>query len=224
MKTKSAISAAIFSALGGIVALSSWLFSQSPDKAEPGLVMTQHMFAGQAKTPNTITMSIKGAKFRTDNDTTTSSIIDTETGDMTTLMHDQKMAMTMNMKAIPAPPATPGAAPAKIPETKVTATGKMETIDGYECEIYTSENSGMVVKMWIAKKYPNYEKLKQALKPMEKMSAAGAPKAPEVPGMMLKSEYEQSGIKFVTKLVGITEKKLSDDLFKAPADYKAPAQ
>ena len=184
--------------------------------------MTQHLFAGQAKTPNTITMSIKGSKFRTDNDTTSTSIIDTESGDMTTLMHEQKMVTTMNMKALQALPNKES--PVKIPETKLTATGQQETIDGYECEIYTSENSGMVVKMWIAKKYPGFEKLKKALKPMEKMSGAGAPKTPEVPGMMLKSEYEQSGIKFVTKLVSITETKLSDDQFKAPSDYKALAQ
>jgi hypothetical protein len=78
--------------------------------------------------------------------------------------------------------------------------------------------------MWIAREYPGFEKLKKALKPMEKMSGLAAQTAPDVPGMMLKSEFEQSGMKFVTKLVSVTEKTLPDDHFKAPAAYKSPAQ
>lgn len=191
--------------------------------ARADLVLTQHMFAGEQKTPGKIVTSIKGGKIRTDNDTASSAIIDTDTGDMTTLVHEQKMAMTSNTKQLQAL-LPKDAQQMKIPETKLTATGKHETIDGNDCEIYTSENSGMVVKMWIARNYPGYEKLKEALKPMLKMAAPGAPKAPETPGMMIKSEFEQSGLKFVTKLVSVEEKTLSDDLFKAPADYKAPGQ
>lgn len=194
----------------------------SPIAARADLVMIQHLFGGEAKTPNIITLYVKGGKVRTDNDTTSSSIIDTDTGDMTTLVHEQKMAITMNTKTLQS--LAPKENSIKPVETKVTATGKHETIDGHDCEIYTSENSGTVVKMWIARGYPGYEKLKEALKPMEKMGGPDAPKTPELPGMMLKSEYEQSGIKFVTKLVSIEEKSLPDSLFVAPAGYKAPGQ
>ena len=193
------------------------------DMAHADIVLTQHMFAGEAKTPGKIIMSIKGSKFRTDNDTTSTSIIDANTGDMTTLLHEQKMVMVSNTKQLEAL-LPKDAKPIKIPETKVTATGKHEKVDGYDCEIYTSENSGMIVTMWIAKDYPGYDKLKEALKPMAKISAPGAPKLPEMPGMMIKSEFTQAGLKFTTKLVSIEEKPLSDDLFKAPADYKAPGQ
>lgn len=188
--------------------------------ARADLVLTQHLFVGAAKTPGKIVMYVKGGKVRTDNDTTSSAIIDTNTGDMTTLVHEQKMVMTMNTKQLDA--LKPADSKIAIPETKITATGQRETIDGHDCEIYTSENSGTVVRMWIARNYPGYDKLKEALKPMEKL--AGGAKAPELPGMMIQSESEQSGLKMVTKLVSIEEKPLSDDLFKAPADYKAPGQ
>ena len=182
------------------------------------LVITQHLFVGAARTPGKIVMYVKGGKVRTDNDTTSSAIVDTDTGDMTTLVHEQKMVMTMNTKQLDA--LKPAGSKVAVPETKVTATGQRETIDGHDCEIYTSENSGTLVKMWIARNYPGYDKLRTALKPMEKMS--GGAKAPELPGMMIQSEFEQSGVKMVTKLVSIEEKPLSDDLFKAPAGYKAP--
>lgn len=190
--------------------------------ARADLVLTQHLFVGAAKTPGKIVMYVKGGKVRTDNDTTSSAIIDTDTGDMTTLVHEQKMVITMNTKELEA--LTPKDSKIAIPETKVTATGKHETIDGHDCEIFTSENSGTVVKMWIARSFPGYDKLKEALKPMAKMAWASAPKTPELPGIMIQSEHEQSGIKMVTKHVSIEEKPLPDDLFKAPADYKAPGQ
>ena len=56
--------------------------------ARADLVLTQHLFVGAAKTPAKTVMYVKGGKIRTDNDTTSSSIIDTETGDMTTLVHE----------------------------------------------------------------------------------------------------------------------------------------
>lgn len=189
--------------------------------AHADIVLTQHTTAGAAKTPSVTQMSIKGDKVRSDNDTTTTVIMNTATGDMTTLMHEQKMVIKVNTKDIPKAIDVPGVDPKSL-LPKITATGQKETIDGYECEIYTSEAYGMVMKMWMCANYPGYDKLKAELKTMAKLAAPGAPNGPEVPGMMLKSEYEASGVKFTTKLVSLEEKPLSDDLFIIPADYKAP--
>lgn len=175
--------------------------------------------------PSRTTMYIKGDKVRTDSGDTTSIIIDTASGDMTTLMHEQKMIVTMNTKKLAElaknTPPTPGAKPAEN-GTKVTATGKMETIDGHACEMYLSENNGMVVKMWIAKNYPNGDKLREQLKVMERMANPGAPKAAEIPGIAIKTEYEQQGLKFTTKLISIDDKPVDDAKFAIPAGYKAP--
>lgn len=169
------------------------------------------------------TMWIKGDKVRTDNGSTSSVIIDTSTGDMTTLMHEQKMAVKMNTKQLQALAAqAPGGNQTELPETKVTATGQKETIDGKECEIYLSENQGMVVKMWITKDYPGVEKLREQLKVMAKLAAPNAPKQPDVPGIALKTEFEQQGMKFTTKLISLTDGPVSEDKFVVPADYKVP--
>lgn len=170
------------------------------------------------------TMSIKGNKVRTDNGTDSTVIMNTDTGEMTTLMHEQKMAVTVNMKQLQAA-STPASPQGEAPEMpKITKTGQKETVDGYECDIYLSELKGMVVKMWMARDYPGLDKLKAELKTMEKMAASPAPKSDEVPGMMIKSEFEQSGLKFTTKLISLESKPLSDDLFVVPAGYQPVGQ
>jgi hypothetical protein len=187
--------------------------------AQADLVLVQETTVGEIKTRTT--MSIKGDQLRTDSGTETSVIMNTATGDMTTLVHEQKMVMTMNTKNLPTA-LPPGAKPIEITPPKVTATGKKEKIDGYECEIYTIESMGTVVKMWMTKDYPNLDKLKKQLEALTKMGNPGAPKAQEIPGMMIKSENEQGGLKFTTHLVSLEEKAVNDSIFKAPADYKAP--
>lgn len=171
------------------------------------------------------TLRIKGDKVRTDNGTSTSTIIDTASGDMTTLMHEQKMVVTVNAKQLqalagqaPGQPEGPGG----LPVTKVTATGEKETVDGYECEIYLSENQGMVVKMWVTKDCPNQEKLREQLKVMAKLAGPNAPKQPDVPGVAVKTEFVQQGHPFTTKLISVRDGPVSDAVFTIPADDKAP--
>ncbi|MBL9115191.1 MAG: DUF4412 domain-containing protein [Verrucomicrobiaceae bacterium] len=210
MKTKLAI------IIGTLQALT--LFSRAD------IVLTQDTFVGAATTPMKTVMYIKGDKVRTDNDTSASMIMDTTTGMMTTLMHEQKMVMTVDSKALKAsmPKDIPGTGESMMP--KITKLDQKETIDGHNCDIYTSELKGMVVKMWVDPKYPGYDKLKNELKTMEKMSDKAGPESSKIDGMMIKSEFEQSGLKFVTKLVSLEEKKLGDDIFAVPAGYKPAGQ
>ncbi len=185
------------------------------------IVLTQHTFAGAVKTPAVTKMTIKGDMVRSDNDTTSTTIMNTATGDMITLVHEQKLIIKVNTKEIPKAPDVPGVDPKSL-LPKITATGQKEVIDGYECEIYTSEAYGSVMKMWMCLNYPGLDKLKAELKTMAKLSNSSAPGGPEIPGMMLKSEYEASGVKFVTKLISLEDKPVSDDVFALPKDYKAP--
>lgn len=168
------------------------------------------------------TMWVKGDKMRTDNDTTSTVILDAATGDMTTLVHEQKMIIVNNTKQLAELAAqAAGAKPVELSETKLTATGQIEKVDGYDCEIVLSENQGMVVKMWIAKDYPNGDLLREELKGLSKLAAPGAAKTPEVPGIALKTEYEQQGLKFTTQLVSIHSGPVSASQFEIPSGYKA---
>ncbi len=170
------------------------------------------------------TMWIKGDKVRTDNDTTSSVIMDTATGEMTTLVHEQKMIIRTNTKELAALAAQAGAAAAnqELPATQITATGERETVEGYDCEIYLSENQGMTVKMWVTKDYPNQAKLREEMKVLAKLAAPNAPKQPDVPGIAVKTEFEQQGLKFTTKLISLSCDSVDEARFAIPEGYKAP--
>jgi hypothetical protein len=187
------------------------------------ITMVQHTFIGAAQTPMKTTMYAKDGKMRTDSDTTTTLIIDSKTGDMTTLVHEQKMIIKQNTKELEAlaqqMPKT-----VKPEETQVTATGQKEKIDGYDCELFLSENSGTVVKMWVTRNYPGQEKLRTELKVLTELSARGAPKQPDVPGIAVKTEFEQQGLKFTTRLVSLDLAPVDDALFVIPEGYKAPGE
>ena len=187
--------------------------------ARADLVMIQDTAAGEVKSRTTL--SVSGDLVRSDNGTETSVILDTKAGRMTTLMHEQKMLMTMDLKQLQAAAAATPAAPGTDAKnaTKLTATGKFENVQGHRCEIYTSENAGTVVTLWVAKDYPGYAKLKSQLNTFEKLNPGG-PKQPELPGMTLKTEFTTNGIKFVTSLVSLKEQKVDPAVFKVPADYK----
>ncbi len=190
--------------------------------ARGDLVMIQETVVGEVKSRTT--MSVSGNMMRTDNGTESSVIIDTKTGSMTTLIHEMKMVMKTDMEQLKAAAAgTPTPEAAKIEPGKLTATGKKEKINGYNCEQYLLENMGTTVSMWIAKDYPGYDKLKNELAPLAKMGSSNV-KQPELPGLALKTETESQGIKFVTSLVSLKEQKVDPSLFTVPAGYKAPGQ
>lgn len=186
------------------------------------ITLVQHTFIGAAKTPSVTTMYAKDGKLRTDNDTTTTMIIDSNTGDMTTLVHEQKMVIKQNTKELEKLAQLAPKTTEPTPTTKVTATGQKEKIDGYDCELYTSENMGMVVKMWVTLDYPNHAKLREEMKVIAKLASAGAQKQPEVPGIAVKTEFEQQGLKFVTKLISMSTDTVDASKFVVPEGYKAP--
>lgn len=107
------------------------------------------------------TMWIKGDKMRTHKNTTSSVIIDVATGDMTTLVHEQKMFFVNNTKQLEALAArASGAQDAELTQTQLTATGQIEKVDGYDREIILSENQGMLARIWVAKDYANVNLLR----------------------------------------------------------------
>ena len=58
---------------------------------------------------------------------------------------------------------------------------------------------------------------------MEKLGTPGQ-KQPPMPGLALKTEYEQQGLKFTTMLVSLKEQPVDETIFKVPAGYKAPGE
>lgn len=187
--------------------------------ARADLVMVQETAIAGEKSKTV--MSIKGKMVRTDVGDKSSIIIDTDTGNMITLMHEQKMSMKMDGAMLKA--AQAAATPAgEIPQP--VATGQKEKIGDYECEIYTLSNQGTETKMWIAKDYPGYDKLKMELAAMKKMGGASAANQPDLPGMAIKTETKAGGITYVTMLVSLKSEPVDDKIFTPPADYKMMGQ
>ncbi len=182
-------------------------------RADITLVQETDMMGLKSKT----TMSIKGSKVRTDSGTETSVIIDTDSGAMTTLMHEQKMVMTVKSQDLPTAPETPAAAKTDMP--KLVNTGKKEKVQGYDCEIVIWEVAGTKSTMWVAKAFPGYDKLKKELATMTKLSPKNAA-PPKLDGMVLKTETLAGGHKFVTTFVSLKDDAVKDSLFDVPSGYK----
>ncbi len=114
-----------------------------------------------------MTMKIKGDQARMDTPSPAgqaTTIMNTKTGDMTTLIHSQKMAVKMNMNAMKQ---QAGLDPSKLEKPKATGvTEKVvanETAEIYEFEVQPNGISG---KAWVATKgfSANYEAFRDAVR------------------------------------------------------------
>jgi hypothetical protein len=185
------------------------------------VIMEQKVEApGQPAT--TMTTRIKGDKMRSDVGTQMSSIVDMKTGDMISLMHDQKMMMKMSgaqMKA--SMEAMKKLNPQAAETPKITATGKTEKVGEYNCTIYTYSYAGGTTTMWATKDLPNYAAVKAELEGMNKMASQMIDMKP-VDGVVIKTQSEAAGTKTTTTVTSIKQAAVEDSIFTPPAGYKDP--
>lgn len=194
--------------------------------AHADLTITQKVESDNASTPGgnmALTMKFKGEKVRMDVGDKASTIMDVKSGDMQTLMHEQKVTM-----------AIPGAMLKKMQEqaakantdTKVEPpkpTGKKETINGFSCEEYETSINGSKVQIWVTKDLPAAEK---AMKDLTALSAQSNPmgsmmKDQTLPGFPMKSVIEMpGGGKTTVTVTALSEQPVDDGAFKVPSDYK----
>jgi peroxiredoxin len=186
-----------------------------------------------------ITTKIKGDKVRMDMPATPqgaiSTIMDVNTGDSITLMHEQKAMikipgteirqMAENMKKTRANDAATNAKPPKFHDT-----GKTEKVGGYGTEIYTwSSPDGATQTVWVAKKFPNYARIKIQMdkldnSPVAQMSKDMSPDTDTLPGMVVKTQMEMKGQKVTSTLVSAKEESIDASAFDVPKDYKLMTQ
>jgi hypothetical protein len=186
----------------------------------------------------TVTTQIKGNKIRVDMPATQqgamSTIMDLDSGDSVTLLHQQKVAMKV-----------PGAAikqmAQKMKEARASAvtnappptfrdTGKIENVSGYDTEIYSwSSPDGANQTVWVAKNYPNYAKIKVQMdklnnSPVARISKGTAPDVSNLPGMVIKTQMEMNGQKVTSTLVSVHEESVDASIFETPKDYQEMTQ
>jgi uncharacterized protein DUF4412 len=97
-------------------------------------------------------------------------------------------------------------------------TGKIETIDGYEAEIYVGTNEDESVTLWVAKDFPNFEKLKTDLIKLDQIESQ-LPEFGSLSGMPLKWQRSVHGHDFPPFAISAKEESLQSSDFEIPADY-----
>ncbi len=174
----------------------------------------------------TMTMKTKGSLMRVDVNPQMSMIIDGATGDMKTLMHEQKMFMTMNVESMKGMIAA--ATKTTDPNVKpiIKPLGNHEKINGFDTEEYLMTQGDVTSHLWIAKNHPHYEAFVKAMETMRKgpigqMNPQMQMDMSQLPGMPLKSIVEMNGKTTATSMIrSVDETELPLTDFEAPADYK----
>ncbi len=173
------------------------------------------------------TMWIKDSMLRMDQGKEMTMIADGDEGNMTMLMHGQKMVMKLDAEKLKSMLAMAAAATGGGGEgvaAKPVATGQKEKVGDYDCEIYTWSGKMGAGKFWVAKDFKGYEAINAAgdklMQAMGSPMAALAPKSGDFPGMVVKSEMQMMGQTAVTELVSAKEETVEAAVFAVPADYK----
>lgn len=111
------------------------------------------------------------------------------------------------------------------PPAPALATGKSETMNGQDTEIYIwSGARGVTETLWVARKFPNYDSIRLELAKLDRFNDAGPhrnaqPELSRLPGMVIKSESTAKGRTVTNTLVSVKVEPVDVSLFELPADY-----
>jgi hypothetical protein len=172
-----------------------------------------------------ILIRIKDEQTRLDVGKEMSVIAGSADGQMTMLMHPQKMLMRLSADTLKGVMALAGAAfGADQAAAKPVATGMKEKIGEYDCEVFTWSGKMGSGKFWVARDFPGHQALNAAqdklMKAMGNPASAFAPQAGDFPGMVIKSEMQVMGKSSVSELVSAKEEAVDAAIFVLPTDYQ----
>ena len=175
-----------------------------------------------------VIMKVKGDNARMDMPSplggNVTTLMNFKSGDMITLLHQQKMAMKMNLSEVKkqqeAGQKALGVDPSKLEKPKTT--GQKEKVGEYDTEIFEMNQGNLQAKLWIAKDFPNAQAIKdQMAKLSSSMGGAGFdPAKVDVPGMVVKSEVNTPVGKMIITLVSAKEQAVDDKEFIKPEGYQ----
>lgn len=104
-------------------------------------------------------------------------------------------------------------------------TGKTETVNGYEAEVYNGTNSdGMVETLWVAKDFPNFEKIKHDLTKLDQLNIGKwMPELSPLSGMPLKLalflDAPNGKAAVPLTLISAKEEAVDASTFNAPTNF-----
>lgn len=172
-----------------------------------------------------VTVKIKGDKERIDAPSQPTRIIDGKTGQMTDLMNDRKSFVQISADQIKAAAESMNLnADKNSGGSKLTPTGKKETIGGYETEEYSYATPQFKASFWVATKYPGAtDILKQMQAPIAgawKPSNMGMPDYTDFKGLPMKTVITVGTNEVVTTIVSVKQDPVSASEFEIPKDFK----
>lgn len=200
-------------------------------RARADLTMVEKV-DGVSGAPTQVTIMVKGDKMRIDSTPKVSAILDGKTGELVTLMNDQKRAIRMSaekMKAAAAMMSKFNGNTNDVAANKPKPTGRKETINGYEAEEYVMDSGTLKASYWLAPKFPDGAAILhqlQALKPeIWKSANPNAASFSDFPALPVRTVVDLGGMKMTTEIVSVKQDPIPDTAFTVPADFqeiKAP--
>ncbi len=178
-------------------------------------------------TANQITIFTKGDKMRIDTAPQVSTIVDGKTGDIVTLMKDQKCAVRISaekMKAATDMIRKFSDKSDSVEPAKPKPTGRKETIRGYEAEEYVVDRGRFKASYWVAPHYPDGAAILRQLQAVKsEMWNSANPNElnfRDFPALPIRTVVDIGGSKTTTELVSVKQDPLPDTTFAIPADYR----
>jgi hypothetical protein len=108
-------------------------------------------------------------------------------------------------------------------KTKIVATGKKMTINGYEAEEYVAEAKTFKAHYWIAPSFPNSVEIMKQLQAIIPAAwtdlAKGIMDYRDLPGFPLRTQVNLGDGEVVSTLVAVKTDPISDDEFVPPKDF-----
>lgn len=175
-----------------------------------------------------MTVKLKGEKARIESAPQVTTIMDSKSGEMLTLMNDEKKFIRISGDKAKAfaematkYAADPGGGATK---PKLTPTGKKETINGYESEEYICEAPSFKASYWIATKYPDSAAILNQLQAMTPVAwgaaGKGMPDYRDFPGLPLRTQMAVSGKQITTTITAVNQNPVPDSEFLVPTEFK----
>lgn len=172
-----------------------------------------------------ITMKIKGDKIRVEVSPQMTMIVDGKTGDTITLMNTKKRFLRISgdkAKAIAELATKYGGNTAE--KTKLTATGKKMTLNGYEAEEFVAETKLFKASYWIAPSLPDSAAIMQQLQAVIPSAwnelAKGLMDYRDLPGFPLLTRVKTGDEEITSTVTAIKRDPLSDAEFAVPKDFE----
>src|SRR6266513_2339507 len=189
-----------------------------------------------------MTIKIKGDRARIDASPQVTTIFDGKTGEVITLLNDQKTIVRISsdkMKAVTDMLNKFGSKKAAPEKPRLTRTGEKETVNGYETEQYTYDAADFKAIYWIAPNYPNGAAILAQLQSIksEFWDAANTrmPDFRDFPGLPIRNrmiigkegQEDKPGpraadhaTEITSTVTSVNQNPISDNEFTVPSDFK----